>query len=591
MGSASSKVISVDADVLIIGGGLAGCMAAIKAKEQAVEVLIVEKANTMASGQAGSGIDHIWGYFPPVHEKMGWTLEDLVEDHMQGVACGFAKRGLIRFIAGDMYARLLDLEKLGIQVRYDDSRLPGKFRMVYQFHSVPTSLNVDGASLKVRLTREAKKRGVKILNRVMVTDLLVREGQICGAVGVGARDANIYRFNAKSVILSAGGKTGRMGRESTGSARFNLHLPGNLSADGKAMAARAGLAVLNMEFLGARRYGLANYETAGRPPGNTWQPAAAIVNSKGETVVEKGRFPVFGDLEKGYRIDAELTRKQWLERGGITPQGMPSRKQMLEDGPFYVDCSRASEEEIKYVEWALSNEGKCNQLLRHLKEEGVDLSKDKLELGLGSREIGNLAASGLLVDGNMQTEIGGLYAAGDEIGGVPFGASSAAFTTGWRAGEMASKYALSARGMPDLRDEAIEALQAMRSEMLAPGDGYTWSEVEDALQNVMDAYCGDVKTGALLQRGLERIGFIREQPIRVSNPHELSRALEVKSLLDNAEMIVRAALAREETRRYPCGFFRKDFPEQDDKNWFAFSSIRARGGEYTVSRLPLTPDA
>ncbi|MFZ7110871.1 MAG: FAD-dependent oxidoreductase [Desulfatiglandales bacterium] len=581
------EVVSVKTDVLVIGGGLAGCMAAIKAKEQDVDVLVVDKANTLSSGQAGSGIDHIWGYFPPVHEKMGWTLDDLVEDHMQGVACGFAQRELIRFIAGEMYARLLDLERFGLKVRYEDSTIPGKFRMVYQFHSVPTSLNIDGRPLKMILTREAKRRGAKIINRVMVTDLLTRRGEVCGALGVGTREPNLYVLKAKSVVLSAGGKTGRMGRESTGSACFNLHLPGNLSADGKAMALHAGLPLMNMEFLGARRYGLANYETAGRPPGNTWQPAAAIVNAAGETIVPKTTFPEWGDLEKGYRIDAKETRRQWLARGGITPRGMPSRKELQESGPFCVDCTGGTEEEIRYVEWALSHEGKCCQLLRHLREEGLDLRRDKLELGLGSREVGNLAASGLAVDEKMETGIRGLFAAGDEVGGVPFGASPAAFTTGWRAGDMAGQRARGELQIQEAGEDKLASLRDRCAGMFGPGEGFTWREVEDTLQNVMDTYCGDVKTGEMLKRGLDRLHYIREQPIKVFTAHELARGLEVRSLLDNAEMIIRASLAREETRKHPCGFYRADFPEQDDRDWLAFSTIRLENGEFKVSRIPL----
>jgi succinate dehydrogenase/fumarate reductase flavoprotein subunit len=581
------EINPVETEVLIIGGGLAGCMAGIKAKEHDVDVLIVEKAHTKSSGQAGSGIDHIWGHFPPVHDKIGWTLDDLVEDHMQGVACGFARRDLIRFMAGDMYDRLMDLERFGVRVRYEDSGLPGKFRMVYQFHSVPSSLNIDGRSLKVKLTREAKKRGVKIINRVMIIDLLVREGAVCGAMGVGTRNAAIYLFRAKSVILCAGGKTGRMGRESTGSARFNLHLPGNLSADGKAMALRAGLPIMNMEFLGARRYGLANYETAGRPPGNTWQPAAAIVNASGETVVPKGSFPVWGDLENGRRIDAQETRRLWLKKGGITPQGMPTREDLLLGGPFFVDCTQGTEEEIRYVEWALSHEGKCKQLLRHLKEEGIDLRKDRLELGLGSREVGNLAASGLVVDKNMETGIRGLFAAGDEVGGAPFGASPGAFTTGWLAGETAARHANNSLQLLSDEHEKTEALRNRCAGMFAPGEGFTWCEVEDTLQNIMDTYCGDIKTGALLKRGLERIEYLRQQPIKVSNTHELGRALEVDSLIENAEMIIRTSLARTETRKHPCGFYRADFPEQDDTEWYAFSTIALKNGAYKLSRLPL----
>jgi len=582
-------VIPVETDLLVLGGGLAGCMAAIKGIEHGVRVLILEKSHILASGQAGSGIDHVWGYFPPVHEKIGWTVEDLVEDHMQGVAHGFGRRDLLHFVAREIYSRMLDLEAFGIQIRYEDSPLPGGFRLVHQFHSVPTSLNIDGYPLKVRLTKEAKRRGVKILNRVMATDLLTTDGQVSGVLAVGTRDGSIYRIAAKSVILSAGGKTGRLGRESTGCVRFNLHLPGSLSADGKAMAFRAGLAIINMEFLGARRYGLANYETAGRPPRNTWQPAAAIVDAKGEIVVPKTTFYDWGDLERGYHIDAAETRRQWLAEGAITPRGMPSRKDLIEKGPYYVDCTGASEEEIRYVEWALQNEGKCKQLLTYLKEEGIDLRKDRIELGLGSREVGNLAASGLVVDDHMETALKGLFAAGDEVGGIPFGASPAAFTTGWLAGDTAGRRAHTQGSFLPAGENALDLLQGLCADIMRDRKGYGWREVEDTLQNIMDTYCADVKTGSLLERGLARLLELKAAPLRATCPHDLARCLEVRSLLDNAEMILRTSIARKETRKKPCGYIRADFPEQDDENWYAFSSIRMENGEWRISKIPLNP--
>jgi succinate dehydrogenase/fumarate reductase flavoprotein subunit len=582
-----ADVIPLETDLLIIGGGLAGCMAAIKGREHGVRVLILEKSHTMASGQAGSGIDHVWGYFPPVHEKMGWTIENLVEDHMQGVAHGFGRRDIIHFVAREIYARMLDLEAFGIQIRYEDSPLPGGFRLVHQFHSLPSSLNIDGYPLKARLTKEARRRGVEILNRVMATDLLCMEGQVSGVLAVGTRDGSIYRIVAKSVVLSAGGKTGRLGRESTGCVRFNLHLPGSLSADGKSMALRAGLAIMNMEFLGARRYGLANYESAGRPPRNTWQPAAAIVDAKGDIVVPKTNFYAWGDLERGYQIDAAEIRRQWLAGGAITPQGMPSRKELIEKGPYYVDCTGASEEEIRYVEWTLQNEGKCRQLLKYLKEEDIDLRKDRIELGLGSRELGNLAASGLIVDGHMQTELKGLFAAGDEVGGIPFGASSAAFTTGWQAGDKAGRVARTRESPLPTQGNALPRLQELCADIMSDTRGYGWREVEDSLQNIMDTYCGDVKTETLLERGLSRLQELKAAPLRAACPHELARCLEVKSLIDNAEMILRTSLARKETRRKPCGYYRADYPQQDDANWYAFSTIRMEKGEWKLSKIPL----
>jgi succinate dehydrogenase/fumarate reductase flavoprotein subunit len=576
----------LQAEVLVVGGGLAGCLAAIRAKSCGADVLVVEKAHVAASGQAASGIDHLWGFFPPAHGRIGWTIDDLVEDHMQGVAHGFAFRELLELVARDAYARVLDLERMGVKFRYEDSKTPGGFRLVHQFHSLPTSLNLEGADIKRKLDAQLRRLGVRTLNRVMITDLVTEGGRIAGAVGLGTRDGEVRLFRAKALILAAGGKTGRLGRETTGSVRFNLHLPGNLSADGKAMALRAGVGVLNMEFLGARRYGLANFETAGRPPRNTWQPAASIVDTRGNVVVQKTSFFRWDDLPDGYRVDAEAVRRHWLEGGTIQPPGMPGATDFATSGPFFVDCTGAPEDEVRYVEWALGHEGKCAQLLRHLEEEGIDLRRDRLELGLGSREIGNLGASGLRVDLDMETSLPGLFAVGDEIGGLPFGASSAAFVTGWRAGEVAA--ARASRGpLPTLPREAEAPLRAFCEEALASRDGFTWQEVEDTLQNAIDFYCGDVRTGSMLARGLERLAMLREAPLRASSPHELARCLEVLSLLDCAEMTLEASLAREETRSKPCGFRRVDFPHQDDENWFAFSVAALEKGRIRISRAPL----
>ena len=195
------EVVPIETDVLIIGGGLAGCMAAIKAAENDVSVTIAEKADTRASGCAGTGIDHMWGYIPPVHEKMGYSMEDIIESHTKGIANGFIDPELLHFIVRESYNRILDLESFGLNFRYEDSKAPSKFRVVTQFHSAPTTLNFDGRDLKVNLTEEARKRGVKIINRITMVDLLSSsEGHISGALGVGTRDGKIYFFKNFSTI-------------------------------------------------------------------------------------------------------------------------------------------------------------------------------------------------------------------------------------------------------------------------------------------------------------------------------------------------------------------------------------------------------
>ncbi len=583
-----AEVIAVETDVLIIGGGLAGCMAAIRASEYGVGVTIVEKSNTVTGGQAGSGIDHIWAYLPEVHGKMGWTIEDLVEDHVQVIGHGFANRELLRFIARESHARVLDLEHFGLRVRHDDSKLPGKFRLVHQFHSVPTSVNVEGRSLKVILSNEAKRRGVAIVNRVTINDLMVVDGAVTGAVGVGTRDGRVYVFRARGILLCSGGKTGRLGRELTG-IDFNLHLPANLCGDGKAIALRVGLPVMNMEFLSPKRFGVANYDNSGGAPRNTWQPAASVVDAQGNTIVPRTTFYRWGDLEEGYQLNARESRRAWLDERKRLAASMPTFNSWHAAGPFYLDCTHGTEEEIRYIEWSLSNEGKCHQFLRHLREEGVDLRRDKLELGPLGREIGNRSCAGLVVDDNLETDLRGLFAAGDEIGGTPFTASTGAFVTGWHCGDVLGQRAKKERTLLPVNAERVEGVKELCADLLATGRGHHWRAVGLALQNIMDSHCGEVRSGPMLKRGLDLLKGIRSMPLKAANPHELGRCLEVRFLIDNGEMVMRASLAREESRKYPSAFYRDDFPDQDDKHWFANSTIRSSGNDFELSKMPVKP--
>ena len=110
------NLVTIDTDVLIIGGGLAGCMAAIKAAEtKDLRVTLVDKSNTIASGCAAAGIDHLWAYIPPIHEKMGYSIEDMAEDHRVG-GRGFLPKDLFMLVAGTIYERVLDSrERFGIK--------------------------------------------------------------------------------------------------------------------------------------------------------------------------------------------------------------------------------------------------------------------------------------------------------------------------------------------------------------------------------------------------------------------------------------------------------------------------------------------
>jgi succinate dehydrogenase/fumarate reductase flavoprotein subunit len=579
------QVIPIETDVLVIGGGLAGCMAAIKAAEHGVRIVIAEKANTENSGCAGTGIDHSWAYIPPVHEPLGYTFDNMMEDHIQGAAGGLVNVHLLDLVASQNYHRMLDLEKFGIKIRYADSILPGKFRVVPQFHSVPTSFNFDGRYLKLRLTRQAKKRGVEIYNRVMMTDLLTSGGEVAGALGIGVRDGNLYLFRAKAVVLSTG-RSNRMTRSMSGP-RHNLRVPAEDTGDGKAMALRAGVGVINMELLTGLWFNIGGNEINLGSPRNTTQPAGSITGLRGEVFVPRTQFYDWSKLGQE-KINAAEVRREWLQsRAEGFLDYFALRKQGK--GPCFLDLTGGTEEEIRYAEWSISHEGKGYWWLDYLKnQENFDFRKDKLEYLPNTRELSIAQAAGVVVDKNLETELKGLFAAGDEVGGLPFSSSPGAFTMGWQAGDLAARRAKKQNSLLTANDEPVEQLKHLCSKMLERKIGFHWTELELAVQNIVDHYCGDERSENYLKRGLERLKQLKEEtPLKAENPHELGRCLEVGSIIENAEMVMRASLERKESRKRPSRFIRADYPEEDDKNFFCFLSQQRKDGAVRFSKISI----
>ncbi len=584
--TAQTEIVPIETDVLIIGGGLAGCMAAIKAAEMDVSVTIAEKADTRSSGCAGTGVDHIWGYIPPVHEKMGYTIEDIMESHIKGIANGFIDPELLHFIIRESYNRVLDLESFGLNFRYEDSKAPGKFRVVTQFHSAPTTLNFDGRDLKWNLTKEARKRGVNIMNRIMMVELLTSpEGHISGALGVGTRDGKIYCFKAKAIVTSTG-RVNRVSRSLTG-VWGNTRVPITETGDGRAMAFRAGLPIINMEFLSNTMYSIGNFELNLGSPRNTVQPAASVVDEEGEVIVPRTRFFDWDALGKR-KEDAANALQKWMS---ARPMERPDYFGMHDQGkgPFYLDLTGGNEEEIQYIEWSIKNEGKGSYFMEYLKnQENFDFRKDKLEWLPNSREMAGTASSGLVVNKDLETEIRGLFAAGDEVGGLPWVCAPGAVTMGWHSGEMAAKEAMNQKSFMNVPEDKPKTLASLCDGMYTTKDGLYWREVEMAVQNIVDHYAGKVRTEKMLLRAIDRIKNIRSNvTLRAENPHELNRCLEVMSVIENAEMILRASVERKESRKMPFGFYRADYPESNNKDYFVFLAQRQKRDKVEFNKIAI----
>jgi adenylylsulfate reductase subunit A len=210
-----------------------------------------------------------------------------------------------------------------------------------------------------------------------------------------------------------------------------------------------------------------------------------------------------------------------------------------------------------------------------------------LEYLPNSREMAGTASSGLVVNKDLETDIKGLFAAGDEVGGLPWVCAPGAVTMGWHAGEMAASEAMNQKSFIDIDGNNLDAFKELCGNMVENKDGLHWREVELAVQNIVDHYTGNVRAEKMLLRAIERLKDIKENvTFRAENPHELGRCLEVMSVMENAEMVVRGSLERKESRRMPFGFFRADYPESNEE-YFVFLAQRLKGEQVEFSKIKI----
>jgi len=547
-------------NICVVGGGLAGCMAAIRATELNDQVILVDKSNPERSGCAGTGLDHIWGYFPEVQEREGVSLEQMVEDHIDNVAQGLVNRKMLHYIAATSYDRIMDLERFGAKIRFDDSTLPGKLRLQYQMHACRNTLHFEGRDIKRILTRAVRKSGARILDRVMVTELLTENGEIAGVVGYGTRDGKIHRIRAKAVIMTTG-RVNRLYKPYPG-LTFAIRMPPALTGDGKASMFRAGVELINMEFLSIPgRWSSRNLIRGGGLPTGSYQPPGVGVNALGEVIRRRnhdlGSKTVYGTAKtfatgKSFQGELETGR-----------------------GPVYADMSWGSEEDQRYMLWAIENEGLGPGFLHIMERYGLDFRKHKIELWPIEPEHSAAAAGGPIVDETCETTLPGLYAAGDEAGGIPGSVAPGAFTMGYLAAEAAARRVAGAGTPAD--GEGEEELVAFCNDTLNRGGGDPWEDAQQTIHNHMSDYNVHIRSETMARRGLECLEYLENtMRLTAANPHELTHCLEMRNLIECGKIILRSTIERRESRGKI--FQRKDYPQQDDANWLCFLGQKLENG-------------
>lgn len=515
-----------ESDLLVIGGGIAGLMTAIRAAELGLKVIVADKSNVRYSGAGATGNDHFQCYIPEYH---GDDFNAWIEEFQTGQQATIRD---IKFIR-TWLSRSFEIVKLwdawGIPMKYDG-------RWEFAGHGMPgdmlNHLHYAGKHQKRILENEARRRGAVIINRVMCVDLLKEGERVCGAVGISTRDDAVHVFRAGGVALGTGSAI-RLYPGCTPSCLFNARLCPNCVGDGRAMAFRAGADMASLEIPVFRcgpvyfaRAGKATWGGVLRDPQGT--PVGPFVtrpdNRYGDPVVD-----VYQDIFMDYRDSAR--------------------------GPVYMDCTGLDREGVEYMTHWLENEGNCG-ILDFFKKEGLDIGSTPVEFRSYDRELS--PRGGILYDENARTSLKGLYAAGDEF----FGGISCAAVFGWVAGESAAQDIKALGNRPEASEPeslTLELLRAIRGRERDTRHA-TWQEANCAIQQIMGDYAGIPRSENMLKAGadnLERIARRARATLAAGNPHELARCAEVLNLLEVDALILHAARERRETR---AKHIRKDFP-------------------------------
>lgn len=605
----------VSCDVLVLGGGLSGCFAAIAAARKGKKVILVEKGATERSGSAGTGFDHWESACTNPCSLV--TPEEIAEAYVREQ--DYYSNGIAHYIeCREGYDRLLDLESFGGKIRDTENEFEGaafrddetKLMFAYDYKNRFT-LRVWGSTFKPALVRELKRLGVKIYDRTEATSLLIvtEQGKKrgAGACGMDVHTGKFYVFRAKSTVLTMS-RPARVWLFDSDLAGLSEFRPFQSIGSGHAMGFRAGIEFTMMEKTVRAEYSAAGRSFPAYGAGNnhnTWY-AATMVDARGVEIpyVDRDGKELKTVLERYYPAEGQ---KFFLKGGVIDNPKYEYRgpetldfDELMKRGyqlPFYADLSRMPESERRVI-WGMmvGEEGKTRiPILQNYTERGFDPTKHMLQsYGTGWQSANFLeqerqffgAPGGILHDWDLKTNIDGIYAAGDQL----YASDCAGFAcaTGYYAGRKAAA-ATEGRELPSYHKEDAEREKNRLWAPLYVKDGMNWKELNKAISKAMQNYCGGVKCEPLLKEGLDLLARYEREIVPLlsaKNPHELMRIHEVLDILTVAELVLHASLARKSSSEPLC-FKRSDFTDTDPVSDRCHIAIRMEDGTVKERRVPL----
>lgn len=536
----SEKIIHTD--VLIIGGGTAGCYAALTLRSLSdASVVIAEKANIRRSGCLAAGVNALNAYITKGHTPQFYV------DYAKKDAAGIVREDLLLTMSEGLNEVTRKLEDLGLVILKDEK---GEY-----VARGTRNIKINGENIKTILADAVKKLdGVQVINHLNITDYIVRDNTIAGALGFDMRTGTAYEIRAKAVLCATGGAAGLYRPNNPGFSRHKMwYCPFNTGA-GYAMGIRAGaeMTTFEMRFIALR------CKDTIAPTGTIAQGVGAKqVNARGDVYEQKYGLTTSQRLYGTVRETLDGNGPCYLRTEGITPA--------QDESLLKAYLNMAPSQTLKWI------------------ESGKLPSQQNVEIeGTEPYVVGGHTASGYWVDTNRQTTIRHLYAAGDVAGGCPQKYVTGALVEGEIAAKDMVRQGLSdVSGLDEAQEKAILAEKvAEYNAALGETDSFfTVEQLEEAMQKVMDTYAGGIgshyqyneKQLALADEKIDQLMELAAH-VGASDYHELLFVYELRERLTVCKVLIAHLRARKETRWHSFAE-NLDYPEQR-ADWLKYVNSR-----------------
>lgn len=540
----------IQADVLIIGGGSAGAMAAIRARQLRPDqrVVVFEKGEMKYSGSIARGMDALNIVAIPGTEE---TPELYVEANR--AACqGIMDEPVSYAMAERTWAVMQELISWGVCFPVNDK---GEYDRLQIHNKGRFCITMKEPELKTILAAKCAELGVEVWNRVMTVRLLKDGERVCGAIGLNVRTGEMVVCKAKSVILCSGG-TARFGLPANGYLYGVYDFPGN-TGDGYVMAYRAGAELSGFE------YTLVYY------------------------IIKDINAPLlYITLTRGAHLLNAFAQEFQEDHPGVL---LMHEEHQAERGPMRIDMRHMSEEKIREVEALLFSTERPVQE-RFFQGRGVDFRTAEIELWPTDCFLcGGHGLTGIRVNERAESTVPGLYAAGD-VSLVARAHLSGAFTFGQIAAENATEYAATA-AVPVVDDAQVREFLEDRDAKMRQSDGEVpVEEFEFKVRRLINDYIRPPKNAYKLDRALWWVDRFRKElrdTVRIRSTHDLFKAYEVENIIHCAGMSALASKERTESR-WGLWHSRSDYPLKDDAHWLKHI-VLTQGESFEDIRISFRP--